>query len=258
MSEMENPYAQQFFAEQRAGSIASAREVVPIVLELFSPRSVVDVGCGTGTWLSVFAEYEISEFVGIDGGYVDESQLLIPADHFLAKDLTESLALDRRFDLAVSLEVAEHLPPESSEVFVESLTRLASVVVFSAALPGQKGTNHLNEQWPSYWISRFEAHDFVAIDAIRPRLLGNERIEWWYRQNTLVFVSKAELSARPSLLLARERASDAIDLVSTLYAELRKELTARQLVSLLPRAVGESIGWHFADLRRRVWPTAHP
>jgi hypothetical protein len=75
-------YPSSFFDEQREGSIASARHVVPIVMELIQPRSVVDVGCGTGTWLSVFAEHRVVDFIGIDGDYVDRSQLLIPPDRF--------------------------------------------------------------------------------------------------------------------------------------------------------------------------------
>ena len=65
------------------------------------------------------------------------------------RDLAQPLQIDRRFDLALSLEVAEHLPPECGSEFVQTLTDLSSVILFSAAIPFQGGTDHLNEQWPS-------------------------------------------------------------------------------------------------------------
>jgi SAM-dependent methyltransferase len=124
--------------------------VVPTVLRLVQPEPVVDVGCGDGAWLSVFRELGVNHRFGLDGDYVDRRLLQIPQDQFSATDLSLPFRLPCTFDLAVSLEVAEHLPPQSAEDFVDSLTRLAPVVLFSAAIPLQGGTHHLNEQWPDY------------------------------------------------------------------------------------------------------------
>src|SRR5438046_10610902 len=99
-------------------------------MKLTQPTSVVDLGCGIGTWLAVFAEHNVGDYVGIDGDYVDRSQLLIPPERFLSGDLSEPVELNRRFDLAVSLEVAEHLPAASARVLVASLTGLPPVVLF--------------------------------------------------------------------------------------------------------------------------------
>jgi SAM-dependent methyltransferase len=144
-------YTSEFFRAKTEGSLRSARTVVPIVMELLKPGSVVDVGCGRGTWLSVFAEHGIADVVGVDGDYVDRRTLLIPPDRFVAHDLTTPLRLHRTFDLVVSLEVAEHLPVACAGEFVASLTSLGSAVLFSAAVPGQGGTHHVNERWQDYW-----------------------------------------------------------------------------------------------------------
>src|SRR2546429_8002382 len=101
-----------FFQAWQPGSLASARVIVPIVLDLLGPTSVVDVGCGIGTWLSVFEESGVSDVIGVDGDYVDRDRLLIEPGRYIARDLESPLRLDRSFDLAVSLEVAEHLAPE--------------------------------------------------------------------------------------------------------------------------------------------------
>ena len=190
----ETPYTRAFFAQQRAGSRASAETVVPLVLELFGrPASVVDVGCGTGTWLAAFREHGIEDVLGIDGSYVDRSTLELPPERFLARDLGRPFDVGRRFDLVLSLEVAEHLPEERAAAFVETLARLGKLVLFSAAIPGQGGTHHVNEQWPAYWAELFAAQGFVHVDCLRRRLWHDENVAFWYAQNLLVYVAGAEL-----------------------------------------------------------------
>src|SRR5436190_19968909 len=100
-------YDATFYAEQADGSLRSARAVVPLVMELVRPASVLDVGCGLGTWLAAFAEAGVADFLGMDGDYVDRAKLKIPAERFRAADLTNPPSPGRTFDLAVCLEVAE-------------------------------------------------------------------------------------------------------------------------------------------------------
>ena len=180
-------YSNEFFDTIRDGSRRSAEVVAPIVIELLQPKSIVDVGCGDGSWLSVFRALGISDLLGLDGDYVDRGRLQIPEDRFRATDLSLPFALDRSFDVAMSLEVAEHLPPSSAKGFVDSLTQLAPLILFSAAIPLQGGTNHLNEQWPEYWVELFKTHDYLAVDFIRGRIWSNPQVEWYYAQNTLLF-----------------------------------------------------------------------
>lgn len=180
-------YTRKFFKDQHRGSSLSAMIVVPIVLELIQPRSVIDVGCGLGEWLAAFQEYGIDDIFGIDGSYVDRSMLHIPQENFTMIDINKPFTLDRTFDLAVCLEVAEHLEPENASDFIESLTRLAPVILFSAAIPLQGGTHHVNEQWPDYWVRLFKDRGFVPVDAIRKRIWSNTDVKVWYRQNTMLF-----------------------------------------------------------------------
>ena len=192
-------YSEAFFAQQSDGSHRSAAVVVPMVLESVRPRSVVDVGCGVGTWLSVVIESGIADVLGVDGDYVNRDRLRIPADRFQARDLTKVVHLDRTFDLAFCMEVAEHIPPESADNIVETLAGLAPVVVFSAAIPFQGGTEHVNEQWPEYWAEKFAARGFIAIDLLRPRLWNDPRVECYYAQNVVVYAKPEAVSANPRL-----------------------------------------------------------
>jgi SAM-dependent methyltransferase len=186
-------YDRAYFEAHRHGAESSAEVLVPEVLRLLAPRSVVDVGCGSGTWLAAFRRHGVRDVLGIDGDYVDADQLDIPRERFLAHDLSEPLRLERTFDLAMSLEVAEHLQPAVANAFVESLVALAPRVLFSAAIPHQGGEGHVNEQWPSYWAELFAGHDYVPVDCFRRGLWDDERVEWWYAQNVLLYVRRDRL-----------------------------------------------------------------
>jgi len=191
------PYDSKFYASQSEGSRLSAKVVVPLIIRLMNPKSVIDVGCGLGTWLCVFREHGIETVLGIDGPHVDASRLLIPKESFQPVDLSLPFAQDRKFDLAISLEVAEHLPPESAEGFVRSLVSLAPAVVFSAAAPLQTGTHHANEQWPEYWHAKFARHNYVALDSLRKGIWNDRRVKWWYRQNIFLYIDENSLQRSP-------------------------------------------------------------
>lgn len=172
----------------------AAEIVVPLIQELFRVKSVLDVGCGTGTWLRIFNEYGITDFLGLDGSYVNHNQLVISPSHFKEADLTKPFDLQRKFDLVICLEVAEHLPETSADDLVASLCKHGERIIFSAAIPGQGGQNHINEQWTSYWYLKFLQYGFVRYDTLRPKIWNNENVDVWYRQNMFVFV-KEKLSS---------------------------------------------------------------
>jgi SAM-dependent methyltransferase len=175
------------FYRELASSQESAREILPLVLDVVKPASMIDVGCGTGNWLSIASELGVSEILGVDGDWVKE-QLTIPREKFMTHDLAIPLRLRRRFDVALSLEVAEHLPASAARVFVQSLCEAADVVVFSAAIPGQGGRRHVNERWPAYWADLFQDLRYDCYDFLRPRIWSNPRVAWHYAQNSMIFV----------------------------------------------------------------------
>lgn len=187
-------YDDHFYRAQSSGSLRSAQIVVPFLLNTIPCRSVVDLGCGLGTWLSAFVSNGITDIMGIDGPYVERKNLLIPSSCFMAGDLTNPPAVDRVFDLAICLEVAEHIPSGAADRLVDKLVALSGFILFSAAIPFQGGENHINEQWPNYWIDKFAQHDYVPLDLLRDKFWDNEAIEFWYRQNLLLFVRRDLLS----------------------------------------------------------------
>jgi SAM-dependent methyltransferase len=184
----------KYVHEEIVHNCRAAIEVVPFVIKLLQPRSVVDVGCGIGTWLQVFQENKINDVVGIDGEYVEKKQLKISTSKFIAYDLETLYKCEKQYDLAISLEVAEHLSKESSDVFVETLSGLSDTIIFSAAIPNQGGQNHINEREPKYWIEKFEKNGFKLYDVLRPVFWDNQVIDPWYRQNMLLFTKNIDLN----------------------------------------------------------------
>ena len=182
----EQPYDENFYRIQKDGSYKSATEVLPIVNKFIRPRTVIDLGCGVGTWLAAWQNISNVEICGVDGDYVDRSQLFIDKKFFYSANLEERIIVNKRFDLAESLEVAEHLTPARADSFVEDLTKLSDVILFSAAIPAQGGTNHVNEQWQSYWAEKFLRLGYVGIWA-------------HYCQNTFIYVKSSELYRYPEL-----------------------------------------------------------
>jgi SAM-dependent methyltransferase len=232
-------YDQQFFAGIDAGARSSAEVIVPMLIDAVGPSSVVDVGCGTGTWLATFQAAGVTDLLGIDGDYVDKSTLHIPVENFQAADLNRPLHIDRSFDLALSLEVAEHLVPSRAEGFVADLVRLAPVVCFSAAIPLQGGVDHVNERWQDEWAAIFASHGYRPVDLIRAKVWDNPEVRPWYAQNMLLYAAAGvglEGDHLPMRLVHPDRyvfkLSGAIDAL-----EHPSPLGARQLVRETGRTV---------------------
>ncbi len=201
---MNHEYTASFYERQSNETRNSADVIVTQLIDMVNPQSVIDVGCGTGSWLRAFLEHGIKDVRGFDGPWLDIDKLLVPKDLFTRADLEKPLHVDRRVDLAISLEVAEHLSPASAEGFVESLVSMSDVVAFSAAIPFQGGYHHLNEQWPEYWANIFEKKGFATIDCFRLRLWNEQNVHYWYRQNLLLYVKREALSRYPKLQACKE------------------------------------------------------
>jgi SAM-dependent methyltransferase len=197
-------YSKGFFLALGQSTRPSAEVIVPIVLALTRAKSVIDIGCGVGTWLRSFREHGVTDILGVDGPWVDTTLLQIPEDEFVIRDLRSALVVGRKFDLVVCLEVAEHLPTECADQLIDSLTSLGRVVLFSAGVPCQGGVYHVNEQWPDWWAQKFLARGYVAIDCLRKTVWHNLAIEWWYAQNTLLFVRGDVLEHDPLLRMHYE------------------------------------------------------
>lgn len=163
----------------RPGVQSSAEQLVPLLTDRYRPSTVVDVGCGEGWFCRQFEQGGASRVVGVDGPWTNAA-VTVDFDRPPYPDLG-------RFELAVCLEVAEHVTEDHADEFVVWLVSLAPIVVFSAAVPGQGGEGHVNEQPPGYWAALFASHGYGGSGALRWEVWDDRRICWWYRQNLVVF-----------------------------------------------------------------------
>jgi SAM-dependent methyltransferase len=198
MTENKKHYTANFYSGQMNESLLSAQEMVPYIIRMLQPKSVLDVGCGIGTWSSVFQQNGVTDVLGVDGEYVNMQQLLIPSNNFKSVDLRKSLDLGRQFNIAISLEVIEHLEDNEGKELVSSLVKHAPIIVFSGAVPLQGGTNHINEQWQSYWATEFGKQGYLPYDMLRPVFWSNDKVNNCYKQNVVVYVKKG-ITLPPSL-----------------------------------------------------------
>jgi SAM-dependent methyltransferase len=185
-------YDDSFYHGQVDGSYRSASLYAKHLLKIIEVNSVADVGCGRGTWLRAFGENGATRLVGFDGSWNSQDKMVDQSIEFIPADLNRPLlAPIGRFDLAISLEVAEHLHPDSSGVFVQNLTGLSDVIMFSAAYTKQGGHDHINERPHTYWAKLFMDAGYLPYDLFRSAFWGNREVEFWYQQNTFLYVNGA-------------------------------------------------------------------
>ena len=241
-------YDDDFMQYAAQSSAYSAAVITSLLYRQLKVDSVLDVGCARGTWLRAWSDRGVADLHGVDGDYVDRRMLEVPACMFTAVDLNNPFDLGRQFDLVQSLEVGEHIEESASEGFVESIVRHARhYIVFSAAPPGQGGEHHINEQPYEFWRKKFERRGFVTFDAVRPAIAGDNKVSYWYRYNSLLFVRDELLpnirdDMRVTLLLAGDRIKDS----SPISFRFRKAL-----VRCLPNTLQHKI----ARLKSKFLPT---
>lgn len=181
-------YRDEWYAGCRDGSIESARLYTDYLWRFIQPDSVMDAGCGRGHWLNAWREKGVRYLFGFDGRWNSQEQMSYPSIRFQPADLNLPFNLGDKVDLAMSLEVAEHLQPASASTFIACLAHTSDVILFGAAFPHQGGPSHLNEQPATYWARLFLDRGFVPLDVLRPVFWADDRIPFWYRQNTFLYV----------------------------------------------------------------------
>jgi hypothetical protein len=195
-------YDFEWHLKHRDQNVYSAERVIELLLSMLTVRSVVDFGCGDGVWLRAFEARGVDRILGYDGPWNCVDRLLVDPSGFLVKDLSKPVDPPMQFDMALCLEVAEHLPHEASPTLVRSLCAHAPVVLFGAAIPGQGGYRHINEQWQSFWIGLFRQNGFVRFDVVRPEIWDDPAVYPWYKQNIGLFVSEARADISDTLQAA--------------------------------------------------------
>jgi len=229
---MKQQYDTSFYAQRRTRTLPAAKRILGLVQSRIPFTSVADFGCGTGTWLSAAIELGASKALGFEGEWLNKDMLDDPRIEINLGDLEKRVSIPEPVNLAISLEVAEHLSPARAETFVDDLCAAAPFVLFSAAVPRQGGKGHINEQWQSYWAEKFAARNYQTFDFIRPKIWGDDSIPYWYQQNSLIFAKKdSVLSAKLGDAIFPKQA----DLI---HRELFERLESKMLSQKLRKIFG--------------------
>ncbi|HLP51908.1 MAG TPA: methyltransferase domain-containing protein [Chitinophagales bacterium] len=245
---------EKYIHEETMHNLEAPQQIVPIIMALAQPKSVVDMGCGVGTFLYCFKQNGVNRVLGLDGPWANKELLnkYLTPDEFKEVDLEKPLQnITEKFDLAVCLEVAEHLSESSADTCVKNLTNLSDVILFSAAIPQQLGQNHINEQWPAYWEAKFNAQGYEFHDVLRAPIWNNEKIWWWYRQNIFLVTRKGyQLNTAP---LASYPAAQSRSVVHPSIFKYHADVATLSVSRLsLLESGGYSIGTYFKLLVRAV------
>jgi len=215
-------YEDGFFNNEDRLAFKSAKIIVPYILKHIKLKSVLDVGCGTGSWLSVFQKHGINLVCGLDS-HRKYKYLRISRNAFRFQNFEKMIEIPEKYDLTISLEVAEHISPSQSQRFVDDLCKISNIVIFSAATPGQGGENHINENDLEYWRNLFRINGYYTYDLLRKQFDSNFNIAPWYRFNTLIYANK-EGTENMSNTLLKEFISenDALKSYESFFWKLRK------------------------------------
>ena len=191
---MYNKYNSSYHKNQSNKSYVYGKEIIPFLKESFSINSVIDIGSGICGFLKAANEFDIEDVIGVDGDYVNPNDLLVKKENFIPYNLENKLNLKRKFDLVVSLETAEHIDKKFAQTFIDTITSLGNLVLFSAAQIGQGGVNHVNCQSLQYWedlfnLFNFEKHSNIVYEFTKDK----EHISQWYRKNAVLYKKKKTL-----------------------------------------------------------------
>ena len=189
---MTKQYTTDFYLQRQRQTQLSANKVLALLFSKIKPSTVIDFGCATGTWLAECKRQGVSCVLGLDGDWVDQGLLEIDAEEFTVHNLGLVKYVPKcTYDLALCIEVAEHLSENAVEMLIDTITEASNIVLFSAAVCGQGGTGHINEQPQHYWANQFAARDYSCVDLIRPEIWGCESVNVIYKQNMLLYVRKS-------------------------------------------------------------------
>jgi len=182
------------------GFARATRRNAPVLVQAIKDclpqvHRIVDVGCGTGAFLAWFRKAGV-DAIGVEFAARLRARCARKGLTVYPFDVSQNTPSPPGipFDLALSTEVAEHIPPEFADAMVAYICQLSDLVVFTAAHPGQGGTGHVNEQPRQYWIDKFTGRamdlDEQGTAAIAAKLQASPAFPY-LRENLSVFRRRA-------------------------------------------------------------------
>lgn len=173
-----------------------SQEIIAFMKENYL-NSVLDLGCGEGSYLRAFTEAGI-RCIGLDGNpHTEELTGGLGCKVELHKPIRYAVSkLDSRliseFDLVLSLEVGEHIPEEYEQIFLDNVVKPASAwIILSWAIPGQGGAGHVNCKSNADIIREMGNRKYICNWVNTLRFRKAAELPWF--KNTLMVFQKCRI-----------------------------------------------------------------
>jgi len=218
-------------SEKKAGnSLMSANIILKYLFSFYKPNSIIDIGCGSGEWLTVAKSYGIKYLVGSDINNAYQESLVKQNIQFVQLDFSKSyMNFEGKFGMCFCLYVIEYLPQARTSIFIKTLCNASDIIVFSTAYKMEN--NHAKPL--SYWAKLFSEQGFECFDIIRPYIWDNEQLDWSYRQGILVFINKTSPILNNSNLKRIQK--PVIDIIHPDFCEKRAKIVADHQLCMIEK-----------------------
>ncbi len=200
-------YKPKFYASVTLRAQTTAEIVTELISSTFTISSFIDIGCGDGLWSRKMLEKCDNKIKGyaidLPGVRPKELQQVASDIQFIELNLNSNPYIpERQFDLAFCTEVLEHLEEHAALLLLNSIAANCDLLVFSAAVPGQGGTGHINEHPQEYWDSQLQKRGFRPFDVIRPAIIELE-VPSYYKNNLILYVQLQRFTGQKFLELQK-------------------------------------------------------
>lgn len=190
-TDFESVFDDNFINDIYKTQVPMIKLIAEIINKQFHPKSLIDMGCGSGLYLAEF--YKLG--INVSGCDINETALswiksILPDINVFVSDLRKKISFKQKFDLCLCLEVAEHIEEIYSHIFVENLINSSNIIIFSASPPEQPGIYHVNEHEQEFWINLFSEKNYNINweeTNLLKKNLKNQNIIYWLVNNILVF-----------------------------------------------------------------------
>ena len=238
----ESKYLKEYYSRHRSLTLSSAKKIIKLFPDYFDPKSILDIGCGSGEWILAFQnQYPLCKLTGIDGHWIKSDELISKSNDFIVADLNSGLPVeifDKKYDLISCLETITDLPKKKGEHLIHQLCKITNLCLFSSGTPIQTHGPHKNRQWQSYWHNLFEKNGFKALDFIRSATWNDSEVGPWYSQNCFLFVEKSWLEDNPRWQNLSLNQENPIDVVHPMIVPpLIQNMKLKKWLKILPRVL---------------------
>jgi SAM-dependent methyltransferase len=188
-------YDDDFYRGNQDEGLKLAEWFVPLLRDTFQFQSLLDVGCGTGHYLLACQKSGVADVFGIEGSPHAFKHLLVANSLVVKHDLRQPYTFNRRWDVVLSIEVAEHIDDVDTGNYVKILCDGGDIVIITAAPLGQGGTRHINEHSREWWTEKFAVAGYgydkesteKLIQGSRKAKAANKHVTSWFEPNIMVF-----------------------------------------------------------------------